>query len=66
MHLHTENDALVELYTSDVLPPADERTGNPSDYRLTFSENNLAQSSREVGEAYLEHYDTLSRHDAND
>jgi hypothetical protein len=66
MHVRTENDALIELYNDDVVPPEDERTGSKSDYRLTFSENNLAQCKREVGTAYLKHYDTIHRHDAGD
>jgi hypothetical protein len=65
MHIQTDDDALVEFFDADVVPAADERACDRSDYRLEFSENNLAQCKREVGEAYVAKYDAFRRREAN-
>ena len=65
MHIQTDDDGLVELFDADVVPAADERTCDRSDYRLEFSANNLAQCKREVGEAYIAKYDAFHRREAD-
>jgi len=65
MHIRTDDDALVEFFDADVVSAADERVCDRSDYRLEFSENNLAQCKHEVGEAYVASYDAFSRREAD-
>lgn len=63
MYVHIDNDAVEALFDADLVPPADEREHDAAAYRLSFSDNNLAQCKRAVGEAYVDAYDDISRHD---
>lgn len=54
MWIKTQNDRLGRLHDADCMPV---------DYRVEFSDTNLAQVPADVGEALIDKYAGISKHD---
>jgi hypothetical protein len=62
MYVHIENEHVVELFDDDLVPPE----GDPTAYRLEFTDNQLAQCKDTVGEAYIDAYGEIEPHESSE